>query len=184
MTTRTSNPMSASATTVKKPLSKSSGGLKPASSTGDSVTRRLQTELMGLIQNKDLHATAFPDGDNLFKWLGTLRGGDGTPFEGLTYKLVIKFPAEYPFAPPQIVFSTPVFHPNVDLQGNICLDILKDKWSASMSVSSVLQSLRSLLGDPNVDSPLNAQAAALWGNAQAFRTEVIRAHTGTATSGT
>lgn len=41
--------------------------------------------------------------------------------------------------------------------GTICLDILKDKWTAAYSVSTVLISLQSLLGEPNNDSPLNPQ---------------------------
>lgn len=39
-------------------------------------------------------------------------------------------------------FETPCFHPNVDHHGNICLDILKDKWSAAYSVRTVLLSLQ------------------------------------------
>ena len=56
-------------------------------------------------------------------------------------------------------FETACFHPNVDQYGNICLDILKDKWSAAYSVRTVLLSIQSLLGEPNNDSPLNAYAA-------------------------
>ena len=56
-------------------------------------------------------------------------------------------------------FDTPCFHPNVDQHGNICLDILKEKWSAAYSVRTVLLSIQSLLGEPNNDSPLNAYAA-------------------------
>jgi ubiquitin-conjugating enzyme E2 C len=50
----------------------------------------------------------------------------------------------------------------VDAQGNICLDILKDKWSAVYSVQTVLLSIQSLLEEPNNNSPLNAQAAEMW----------------------
>ena len=49
------------------------------------------------------------------------------------------------------------------MHGNICLDILQDKWSAVYDVRATLLSLRSLLGEPNNDSPLNALAASLWG---------------------
>jgi hypothetical protein len=86
-------------------------------------------------------------------------------YEGLTYKLSLTFPAEYPYVAPVIRFVTPCFHPNVDAQhGSICLDILKDKWSAAYSVSTILMSLRSLLGEPNNESPLNSYAAQLWSN--------------------
>ena len=69
--------------------------------------------------------SGFPVGDNLFNWVATLTGPDGTPYNGLSYKLSLTFPARYPYAPPIVRFQTPIFHPNVDDQGNICLDILK-----------------------------------------------------------
>lgn len=61
-----------------------------------------------------------------------------------------------------IKFLSPMWHPNVDKSGNICLDILKEKWSAVYNVETILLSLQSLLGEPNNRSPLNAVAAELW----------------------
>ena len=49
----------------------------------------------------------------------------------------------------------------MDSHGNICLDILKEEWSACYNVSTILLSIQSLLGEPNPDSPLNAIAADL-----------------------
>jgi ubiquitin-conjugating enzyme E2 C len=48
-----------------------------------------------------------------------------------------------------VLFKTPIYHPNIDFSGRICLDILKDKWSAIYNVQTVLLSLQSLLGEPN-----------------------------------
>jgi len=70
--------------------------------------------------------------------------------------------ADYPFKAPSVRFETACFHPNVDQHGNICLDILKEKWSAAYSVRTVLLSIQSLLGEPNNDSPLNAYAAKVY----------------------
>ena len=112
--------------------------------------------------NGDGDATAFPKNDDLFDWIGTIKGSAGTVYEGLTYKLSIRFPQDYPFSAPRITFLTPCFHPNVDQHGNICLDILKDKWSAAYTMRTILLSLRSLLAEPNNDSPLNGYAATLW----------------------
>ena len=72
---------------------------------------------------------------------------------------LVHTPADYPFKAPCVRFETACFHPNVDQHGNICLDILKEKWSAAYSVRTVLLSIQSLLGEPNNDSPLNAYAA-------------------------
>lgn len=83
-------------------------------------------------------------------------------YEGLKYKLSLSFPSDYPFSAPTVRFETPCFHPNVDTQGNICLDILKEEWSAAYNVRTILLSIRSLLGEPNNHSPLNQEAAQLW----------------------
>ncbi|XP_031230853.1 ubiquitin-conjugating enzyme E2 C-like isoform X2 [Mastomys coucha] len=55
------------------------------------------------------------------------------------------------------------------ISGNICLDMLKDKWSVLYDVRTILLSIQSLLGEPNIDSPLNTHAAELWKNPTAFK---------------
>ena len=73
----------------------------------------------------DLGVSAFPEGESIFAWIGTIMGGKGTAYEGLSYKLSLCFPPDYPFKPPQVKFETMCFHPNVDQFGNICLDVLQ-----------------------------------------------------------
>ncbi|XP_027108083.1 ubiquitin-conjugating enzyme E2 20-like isoform X2 [Coffea arabica] len=117
----------------------------------------------------DLGVSAFPEGESIFTWIGTIEGGKGTMYEGLSYKLSLRFPLDYPFKPPQVKFETMCFHPNVDQYGNICLDILQDKWSSAYDCRTILLSIQSLLGEPNNESPLNSSAAALWKNQEDYR---------------
>merc|ERR1711907_657109 len=154
-------------------------GSAAQSGDGTTVTKRLKTELTQLMMSGDNSVSAFPEGDNLFSWIGTITGSPGTVYEGLSFKLSLKFPsgnggACYPYAPPVVKFETPCFHPNVDQHGNICLDILKDKWSACYNIRTILLSIQSMLADPNNDSPLNGFAAALWDNQEEFRKTVLR----------
>ncbi|OIW11123.1 hypothetical protein TanjilG_22930 [Lupinus angustifolius] len=139
-----------------------------------SVLRRLQSELMALMMSGDSGISAFPEEDNIFCWKGTIEGSKDTVFEGNEYKLSLSFPNDYPFKPPKVKFETTCFHPNVDMQGNICLDILQDKWSSAYDVRTILLSIQSLLGEPNISSPLNPQAAQLWSNQEEYRKMVER----------
>ncbi|PIA17764.1 ubiquitin-conjugating enzyme [Coemansia reversa NRRL 1564] len=139
-----------------------------------AVMKRLQSELMSLMMAKPEGISAFPRPDNMLNWIGTIKGALGTVYEGLEYKLGLQFPANYPFTAPTITFITPCWHPNVDERGNICLDILKEKWSAIYNVQSILLSLQTLLGDPNTASPLNGQAAQLWENQDEYKRILLK----------
>merc|ERR1712046_297575 len=60
---------------------------------GTSVTKRLQAELTQLMMSGDNSVSAFPEGDNLFAWIGSITGSPGTVYEGLSFKLSLKFPS-------------------------------------------------------------------------------------------
>lgn len=124
--------------------------------------KRLQSELMSMMMDKTPGVSAFPEGDNMLSWRATIDGPEASFYEGMEFSLIISFPGNYPMTAPTAKFETPIFHPNIDMSGNICLDILKDKWSASLSVVTLLLSIRALLTSPNNESPLNGQAAGLW----------------------
>ncbi|KAI0170324.1 ubiquitin-conjugating enzyme/RWD-like protein [Pestalotiopsis sp. NC0098] len=143
-----------------------------------SVSKRLQTELMQLMTSPAPGVSAFPGADgNLMAWSATIEGPDDTPYAGLTFKLSFAFPSNYPYAPPTVLFKTPIYHPNVDFSGRICLDILKDKWTPAYNIQTVLLSLQSLLGEPNNASPLNGEAAELWDkDPEEFKQKVLGRH--------
>lgn len=120
--------------------------------------------------------SAFPDSDSdLSKWTATITGPSATPYEDMHFRLSFDFPSNYPLKAPTVLFVTPIYHPNIDFSGRICLDILKEKWSAIYNVQSVLLSLQSLLGEPNNASPLNGQAAELWDKDQEEYKRLVKA---------
>ena len=166
---------------VRKNSASASSETTTSSAKNQQTTQRLQQELMAIMSSQDDTCSAFPSGDSLYHWVGTIKGPADTPYEGLTFRLSLQFGANYPFKAPVVKFDTPCYHPNVDIQGMICLDILKEKWSAAFSVKSIPQAIQCLLGDANCDSPLNAAAARLWelGHMSAdYRDQVVKMHGG------
>lgn len=89
-------------------------------------------------------------------------GPSDTPFEDGTFRLLLQFDEQYPNKPPSVKFISEMFHPNVYASGEICLDILQNRWSPTYDVSSILTSIQSLLNDPNIGSPANVEAANLY----------------------
>lgn len=132
------------------------------------VAKRLQADLMQLMMDPVTGITALPDDEDLQSWHATITGSDDGMYAGMEFSLAMKFSSNYPMTAPTVKFETPIFHPNIDMSGNICLDILKDKWSAAYTVTTLLLSLQALLDTPNNSSPLNNQAAMLWDNREEF----------------
>ncbi|CAF0882875.1 unnamed protein product [Rotaria sp. Silwood1] len=137
----------------------------PTTTTATTAQRRLMRDLRDLTQNPVEGINAAPvSADNIFQWNAILDGPEDSLFEDASFVLTLKFPQDYPNHPPDVKFVTKVFHPNIYMDGSICLDILQQRWSASLDVSTLLISIRSLLTDPNPASPANSEAAMLYQN--------------------
>ena len=125
--------------------------------------KRILKELKDLEHDPPAGCSAGPQTENdLYNWSATLLGPDDTPYAGGVFTLAIQFPTDYPFKPPKVAFTTKVYHPNINAQGGICLDILKDQWSPALSISKVLLSISSLLDEPNPKDPLVPEVARLY----------------------
>ena len=97
--------------------------------------------------------------DDMFTWQACIVGPDGSPYANGVFFLNITFPSKYPFQAPKVNFTTKIYHPNINSQGSICLDILKDQWSPALTIIKCLLSISSLLTDPNPDDPLEIDIA-------------------------
>ncbi|XP_069770070.1 ubiquitin-conjugating enzyme E2 E1 isoform X1 [Narcine bancroftii] len=116
--------------------------------------KRIQKELADITLDPPPNCSAGPKGDNVYEWRSTILGPPGSVYEGGVFFLDIVFSAEYPFKPPKVTFRTRIYHCNINSQGVICLDILKDNWSPALTISKVLLSICSLLTDCNPADPL------------------------------
>lgn len=75
--------------------------------------RRLLTEYKSITNNPPDGITAGPvSEDDLLHWECLIQGPEDTPFEGGVFPAELKFPKDYPLAPPTMKFLTDVWHPN------------------------------------------------------------------------
>lgn len=124
------------------------------------AARKLLRELTDLQNDPPSNCSAgLVNEGNLFHWTATLLGPEDSPYAGGIFHLDITFPTDYPFKPPHIKFTNKVYHPNINAQGGICLDILKDQWTPALSIAKVLLSISSLLTDANPKDPLVPEIA-------------------------
>jgi ubiquitin-conjugating enzyme E2 Z len=90
---------------------------------------------------------------NITKGTAMIRGPAGTPYADALLFFSVEFPADYPFSPPKVLILTSDgvtrFHPNLYVQGKVCLSILGTysgpQWSGALSFNSVLLSILGLL---------------------------------------
>ncbi|TMX02076.1 hypothetical protein EJD97_022656 [Solanum chilense] len=69
-----------------------------------------------------------------------------------------------------------VYHPNIDLEGNVCLNILREDWKPVLNINTIIYGLYHLFTEPNHEDPLNHDAAAvLRDNPKMFESNVRRA---------
>ncbi|KAK9471282.1 Metallo-dependent phosphatase-like protein [Dipodascopsis tothii] len=115
--------------------------------------------------------------DDIYVWsIGVMILNRESAYYGGYFKAEMQFPKDYPFNPPTFRFLKPLYHPNVYLDGRVCISILhagedatsgerpEERWNPAQSVESILISIVSLLEDPNPDSPANVDASVAWRN--------------------
>ncbi|KAK4362985.1 hypothetical protein RND71_018226 [Anisodus tanguticus] len=124
------------------------------------ASKRILKELKELQKDPPTSCSAGPVAEDMFHWQATIMGPPDSPYAGGVFLVTIHFPPDYPFKPPKA--RTKVFHPNINSNGSICLDILKEQWSPALTISKVLLSICSLLTDPNPDDPLVPEIAHMY----------------------
>ena len=71
----------------------------------------------------------------MFHWQATIMKRSDSPYQEGVFFLTIHFPTDYPFKSPQVAFTTRIYHPNINSNGSICLDILRSQWSPALTIS-------------------------------------------------
>jgi len=117
----------------------------------------------------------FPDPDDLLTFKLVICPDEGF-YKGGQFVFSFKVGQAYPHEPPKVKCETLVYHPNIDLEGNICLNILREDWKPVLTVNSIVYGLQYLFLEPNPEDPLNKEAAeVLQNNRRLFEQNVTKA---------
>lgn len=122
-----------------------------------SAQIRLQKDITELDLPTSIKLT-FPDADDFFNFNLTIFPQQGYYKSG-SFHFKVEINGNFPMEPPKIKCTDVIYHPNIDLQGNICLNILREDWSPVLNLNSVLIGLNFLFLEPNPNDPLNKDAA-------------------------
>ena len=128
-----------------------------------TLVKRIEKELEYNKENQDQDNIYIKPIQNEYKNLiASIKGPDDSPYKDRYFYLSISIPIKYPFDPPNIKFITKICHPNINSNGQICLDILKKNWTPVLTIHKILLSIGVLLSKPNPDSPLSPDIAYLF----------------------
>jgi ubiquitin-conjugating enzyme E2 M len=130
----------------------------------DSLTLRLRALLNIDIAELDggkVAKISFPNANDLSMFDVTVSPDSGY-WKGATYHFTFTIPADYPHKPPKVECKTKIYHPNIDMQGKVCLNILREDWKPVLDINGVIYGLIYLFYEPNPNDPLNQEAAELF----------------------
>uniref|UniRef100_A0ABI8APF2 Ubiquitin conjugating enzyme E2 M n=1 Tax=Felis catus TaxID=9685 RepID=A0ABI8APF2_FELCA len=126
----------------QKKEEESAGGTKGSSKKASAAQLRIQKDINELNLPKTCDIS-FSDPDDLLNFKLVICPDEGFYKSG---KFVFSFKVGqgYPHDPPKVKCETMVYHPNIDLEGNVCLNILREDWKPVLTINSIIYGLQYL----------------------------------------
>lgn len=138
---------------------------------------RVQKDLSELSLGSTM-STEFPDPDNILSFVLHVEPDEGM-YKGGRFSFTFQIPPSFPHEPPKVQCREKIYHPNIDLEGKVCLNILREDWKPVLNLNAVIVGLQFLFLEPNASDPLNKEAADdLRNNREAFKRNVRTAMAG------
>ncbi|KAI5927061.1 NEDD8-conjugating enzyme UBC12 [Camillea tinctor] len=102
--------------------------------------------------------TEFPDPDDILNFILEIKPDEGV-YHGGRFTFTFNMNQNYPHEPPKVRCQQKIYHPNIDLEGKVCLNILREDWKPVLNLNAVIVGLQFLFLEPNASDPLNQEAA-------------------------
>lgn len=116
--------------------------------------------------------TEFPNPDDILHFTLTIYPDEGM-YRGGKFTFSFDVGENFPHEPPKVKCNEKIYHPNIDLEGKVCLNILREDWKPVLNLNAVIVGLQFLFLEPNASDPLNKEAAEdLRNNREGFKRNV------------
>ncbi|KAI5298627.1 hypothetical protein KEM56_003899 [Ascosphaera pollenicola] len=100
----------------------------------------------------------FPDPNDILNFNLIITPDEGM-YNGGRFTFTFAINDNFPHEPPKVKCTQKIYHPNIDLEGNVCLNILREDWKPVLNLNAVVVGLQFLFLEPNPSDPLNKEAA-------------------------
>ncbi|KAJ5639124.1 ubiquitin-conjugating enzyme/RWD-like protein [Penicillium longicatenatum] len=132
---------------------------------------RVQRDLQELTLGNTMKMT-FPNPDDILNFTLSIEPDEGM-YKGGLFNFTFSVNQNFPHDPPKVKCTQKIYHPNIDLEGNVCLNILREDWKPVLNLNAVIVGMQFLFLEPNASDPLNKEAAEdLRSNRDAFKRNV------------
>ncbi|KAJ5626264.1 hypothetical protein N7510_002573 [Penicillium lagena] len=132
---------------------------------------RVQRDLQELTLGSTMKMS-FPNPDDILNFTLTIEPDEGM-YKGGVFHFSFAVNQNFPHDPPKVKCTQKIYHPNIDLEGNVCLNILREDWKPVLNLNAVIVGMQFLFLEPNASDPLNKEAADdLRTNRDAFKRNV------------
>ena len=85
--------------------------------------------------------TTFPNPDDILNFTLTIEPDEGM-YKGGSFHFSFAIAQNYPHDPPKVKCKQKIYHPNIDLEGNVCLNILREDWKPVLNLNAIIVGLQ------------------------------------------
>ncbi|KAE8153165.1 ubiquitin-conjugating enzyme/RWD-like protein [Aspergillus avenaceus] len=80
---------------------------------------------------------SFPNPDDILNFTLTIEPDEGM-YKGGAFHFSFSVNQNFPHDPPKVKCTQKIYHPNIDLEGNVCLNILREDWKPVLNLNAVI----------------------------------------------
>ena len=139
-------------------------GCKPADALAHERSRRSRPCVSDVselnLRDKSVQIDFYNGKEDLMNFKVIISPDDGF-YKGGKFTFDVKVAKTYPHDAPKVLCETLCYHPNIDMEGHVCLNILREDWKPVLTIQSVIMGLQFLMLEPNADDPLNKEVRRL-----------------------